>query len=89
MKAAAAQQAAGPRPVPLPGRAGCAPAAACASCGGALAAGAKFCANCGTPVPTKAFCTGCGTELAPGAKFCANCGQPAGYVTRRERLRHA
>jgi predicted amidophosphoribosyltransferase len=42
-----------------------------------MAAGAKFCASCGTPVPTKAFCTGCGQERAAGAKFCANCGQPA------------
>ena len=75
------------RPAVRRGRARCrsrgsaavrAPAAACASCGGALAAGAKFCASCGTPVPSKAFCTGCGKELAPGAKFCANCGQPAG-----------
>ncbi len=62
---------------PAAAPAAAAPAATCASCGGALAAGAKFCANCGTPVPTKAFCTGCGKELAPGAKFCANCGQPA------------
>ena len=77
MKAAAAQQSA---------RAGCR-SRGCARCGAgrrvrllrrALAAGAKFCASCGTPVPSKAFCTGCGKELAPGAKFCANCGQPAG-----------
>ncbi len=71
MKAAAAQQSAGVAP-------GAAPAATCASCGGALAAEAKFCASCGTPVPSKAFCTGCGKELAAGAKFCAHCGQPAG-----------
>jgi hypothetical protein len=75
MQAAAAQQSAGVAPGGAPASA---PAAACASCGGALAAGAKFCANCGTPVPSKAFCTGCGKELAPGAKFCANCGQPTG-----------
>ena len=80
MKAAAAQQAAaGVAAAPAPAAApGAAPAAACASCGGTLATGAKFCANCGTPVPSKAFCTGCGKELASGAKFCANCGQPAG-----------
>lgn len=82
MKAAAAQQAAQPAAGVTPGAApAAAPAAAaaapCGSCGTALAAGAKFCANCGTPVPQKAFCTGCGTERAPGAKFCANCGQPA------------
>ena len=80
MKAAAVQPAAAPptaggAPAPAPAAA---PAAPCGSCGGALATGAKFCANCGTPVPTKAFCTGCGKELAAGAKFCPNCGQPAG-----------
>lgn len=79
MRAAAAQQSAAVAPGAAPAAApGAAATAACASCGGALAAGAKFCANCGTPVPVKAFCTGCGNDLAPGAKFCANCGQPAG-----------
>ncbi|MEI7745162.1 MAG: zinc ribbon domain-containing protein [Chloroflexota bacterium] len=91
MKAAAAQQAAAQPPAaaaptttwpaaaaaPATPAAPTAAAAPCGSCGGALAAGAKFCANCATPVPVKAFCTGCGTERAPGAKFCANCGQPA------------
>ena len=51
-------------------------ASACASCGSAVAAGAKFCANCGTP--TAATCTSCGTAVAAGAKFCANCGTPVG-----------
>jgi hypothetical protein len=83
MKAAAAQQAAaGAAPGAAPGSAvpgpGGAPGAACASCGSVLAAGAKFCASCGAPVPVKAFCTGCGKELAAGAKFCANCGQAVG-----------
>jgi hypothetical protein len=79
MKVAAAQQpAAQPTGGVVPdGASAAGSGAACVSCGGALAAGAKFCANCGTPVPTKTFCTGCGKELAPGAKFCANCGQPA------------
>ena len=75
MKAAAAQQAAASAPGAAPAAA---PSAPCASCGGSLAPGAKFCANCGTPAASKATCTGCGTELAPGAKFCANCGHPAG-----------
>jgi hypothetical protein len=78
MKAAAAQQQAQQAAGVVPGAA-TVPAAsggACSSCGGALAPGAKFCANCGTPVPQKAFCTGCGKELAAGAKFCANCGTP-------------
>jgi hypothetical protein len=85
MKAAAAQQAAqqasgaapGAAPAAAPGAPAAASGAACTSCGVQMAPGAKFCANCGTPVPTKAFCTGCGTELAPAAKFCANCGTPA------------
>ncbi len=34
---------------------------------------AKFCDNCGTPLPLN--CPDCGTENRPGAKFCANCGR--------------
>jgi hypothetical protein len=49
-------------------------AGACTSCGAALQPGAKFCAGCGTPVPTKAFCANCGAALPAGAKFCAGCG---------------
>ena len=46
----------------------------CASCGAELSNGAKFCAECGTPV--SAACRSCGTELAPGQKFCPECGTP-------------
>lgn len=49
----------------------------CTNCGAMLAVGAKFCANCGTPVAQARNCANCGTELAAGAKFCANCGTPA------------
>ena len=49
---------------------------ACASCQTPNAAGAKFCANCGTAMPQAKFCASCGTSLAPGAKFCADCGTP-------------
>ncbi len=33
---------------------------------------AKFCQNCGQPLPRP--CPNCGTPNAPGAKFCKNCG---------------
>ncbi len=34
--------------------------------------GAKFCAQCATPLPIA--CASCGTELDPGARFCDQCG---------------
>jgi Double zinc ribbon len=57
--------------------------ATCSKCQIRLAAGARFCAECGTPAGATAqaagpkFCTGCGGALAPGAKFCAGCGAVA------------
>jgi len=48
----------------------------CASCGAELPSGAKFCAECGTPVASA--CRTCGTELVPGQKFCPECGTPTG-----------
>ena len=47
----------------------------CPECGNAVAAGAKFCSNCGAKQAAVAVCPGCGQPTAPGAKFCANCGQ--------------
>jgi membrane protease subunit (stomatin/prohibitin family) len=47
----------------------------CANCHSPVAAGAKFCAECGTPV--QKHCTNCNASLAPAAKFCAECGTPA------------
>lgn len=49
----------------------------CANCNATLNLGAKFCPECGTPVPQKRFCSNCGCELSPTAKFCSNCGQKA------------
>jgi class 3 adenylate cyclase len=46
----------------------------CPTCDATLPTGAKFCAECGTPVA--AACRTCGTELAPGQKFCPECGTP-------------
>lgn len=48
----------------------------CVKCGSAIAAGMKFCSECGTPVPKVSFCSNCGAELSVGVKFCASCGTP-------------
>lgn len=45
----------------------------CTKCGKALAAGTKFCPECGTPV--RVFCPECGTPLAAEVKFCPECGK--------------
>ena len=54
-----------------------APAAAafCSECGSPVAAGAKFCANCGAKQAVANVCPGCGQPVAADAKFCVNCGQ--------------
>lgn len=52
---------------------GTAAALVCSSCKAALAAGTKFCPECGMPV--KKFCTECGSPLQAGAKFCPECGK--------------
>ena len=68
---------------PAPGGAGAAPAAAggveCSNCHAANAAGAKFCASCGTSLaPPTVACANCEAQNPVGARFCANCGQPLG-----------
>jgi hypothetical protein len=50
------------------------PGVGCASCGQTVAAGAKFCGNCGTPVPQATTCPNCSTTVAAGVRFCGNCG---------------
>ena len=45
----------------------------CPKCGAVVAAGAKFCANCGEKMGN--FCPDCGAPVNPGAKFCGNCGK--------------
>ena len=57
---------------------GAATGSACADCGAANPAGAKFCHQCGTAVPQARFCAECGVELVAGAKFCAACGTSVG-----------
>ncbi len=44
----------------------------CQACSTENADGAKFCAECGTPLARA--CPSCSTPCAPGAKFCAECG---------------
>jgi len=44
----------------------------CPSCKTPAAAGAKFCAECGTALPRS--CPGCGHAAPSGAKYCPECG---------------
>jgi membrane protease subunit (stomatin/prohibitin family) len=46
----------------------------CENCGASLAAGSKFCNQCGAKQEGQLFCSQCGAELSPGSKFCNNCG---------------
>ena len=44
----------------------------CPSCEGENREGAKFCNECGAPLPLR--CPSCGAENLGGAKFCSECG---------------
>jgi membrane protease subunit (stomatin/prohibitin family) len=68
-QAAPPQQQAAPAPAP-------AGTVECGNCHGQVQAGAKFCAECGTPM--QKHCTNCNASLSGTAKFCAECGTPAG-----------
>ena len=46
----------------------------CAACGAKIAAGAKFCPECGAKQNAGSFCTSCGKEIPAGTKFCPECG---------------
>ena len=46
----------------------------CSNCGAELDSGAKFCMECGTPVPQVKKCPKCSKELPLEAKFCFGCG---------------
>lgn len=52
----------------------------CANCSAPLAAGARFCAQCGLQVALT--CTNCDADLNPGDKFCASCGTPTDAAPR-------
>ena len=46
----------------------------CTACGAAIAAGSKFCPECGAKQEIKPVCPGCGAAIVPGTKFCPECG---------------
>ncbi|MEZ0248243.1 MAG: SPFH domain-containing protein [Thermoproteus sp.] len=46
----------------------------CPRCGYVNPPGAKFCMNCGAPLPQEKICPRCGFRNPPNAKFCMNCG---------------
>ncbi len=56
----------------------------CVKCACELAAGAKFCPQCGAAQPAApaatvpSTCSSCGAGLAPEARFCGGCGQTVG-----------
>ena len=47
----------------------------CVACGKPIAAGSRFCPECGAPQSVTAKCSNCGAELQNGTKFCPTCGQ--------------
>jgi membrane protease subunit (stomatin/prohibitin family) len=47
----------------------------CPACGANLSANAKFCSECGKPLPTNKFCSNCGAKVGTNAKFCPECGE--------------
>ena len=48
--------------------------AVCPACGAQIAAGSKFCPECGAKQNAGAFCTACGAAIPAGTKFCPECG---------------
>ena len=78
--AGAPGQAAAPAPAAAPVPAAAGATMACGNCRAQVAAGAKFCPECGNKIeaPRAKFCTECGAEAGPGAKFCAGCGSKLG-----------
>src|SRR5438270_5702976 len=51
----------------------------CPNCMAENAATRRFCAQCGSPLPSP--CPACGFENEPSAKFCGGCGKPVGETT--------
>ncbi len=45
----------------------------CPECKAQIAAGSKFCNQCGAKLESK--CPNCGADVAPGSAFCSECGQ--------------
>ena len=50
----------------------------CLKCGVGIPDGAKFCMECGSPVPEERLCESCGTLVPDGAQFCMECGRAVG-----------
>lgn len=52
------------------------------TCGWEITENAKFCGNCGKPVPVvdNANCVHCGKPLIPRASFCGQCGKPVSSI---------
>lgn len=50
----------------------------CPSCSAEVAAGQRFCGECGANVLAKPKCPSCGVESKPGQKFCGECGGKLG-----------
>ncbi|MBY4676683.1 adenylate/guanylate cyclase domain-containing protein [Marinobacterium arenosum] len=48
----------------------------CTSCGVENPGDAKFCNQCGTPLPLT--CAKCGNPIRPAARYCDSCGMPVG-----------
>jgi membrane protease subunit (stomatin/prohibitin family) len=68
-------QSLGNNSVPAAPAAPAAPAGAiCSACGASIAAGSKFCPECGAKQNTGSFCSACGKEIPAGTKFCPECG---------------
>ena len=68
-------QSLGNNSVPAAPAAPAAPAGAiCSACGASIAAGSKFCPECGAKQNSGSFCTACGKEIPAGTKFCPECG---------------
>src|SRR6516162_6536759 len=50
----------------------------CPSCLAENAGTRRFCAECGSPLPSQ--CSACGFENEPAARFCGGCGKPMGQA---------
>ena len=53
---------------------------ACPKCNAQVAAGSKFCGQCGNTMPAGTTCPKCNAAVAPGAKFCGECGTAVGQI---------
>ena len=54
----------------------------CPSCGHQNRGGARFCAECATPLVKAVMCPSCGTANPPATKYCDNCGHQLGDAAR-------